>query len=57
MKELGNYADYIFYLSLVGVVLAVYSALTNSDLWLAPTQWVLVSVGMVVYAGYLKTMK
>lgn len=57
MKSLAKYADYIFYLSLVGIVLAAYSAYSGSDIWLASSQWALVSIGMVVYALYLKHEK
>jgi hypothetical protein len=59
LKELGKYADWLFYASLVGVVFAAYGAFAGaeSDLWLAPTQWVMVSAGMVVYATYLKLSK
>lgn len=57
MKQLANYADYIFYLSFAGIVLAAYSAYSGSDIWLASSQWALVSIGMVVYALYMKTVK
>ncbi len=55
MKELAKYADYLFVLSFLGIVLAAYGAFTGSDLWLGSTQWLLVSIGMVVYALYIKT--
>lgn len=54
MKELAKYADYVFYLSAVGLILAAYGAFAGSDLWLAPTQWLEVSIVVVVYALYLK---
>lgn len=54
MKELSKYADYIFYFSLLGVVFATYGAFAGSDVWLAPTQWLEVSLVLVVYALYLK---
>ena len=57
MKELAKYADYLFYLSLIGLLLAAYGALTGNDVWLAPTQWTEVSVGAVVYALYVRSMK
>ena len=59
MKEIAKYADWLFYASLLGIVLAVYGAFAGdtNDLWLAPTQWVVVSAGMVVYATYLKISK
>ena len=55
MKELAKYADYLFILSFLGIVLAAYGAFIGSDLWLGSTQWLLVSVALVVYALYVKT--
>jgi len=57
MKELAKYADYLFALSFVGLLLAAYGAFAGSDIWLASSQWALVSVGAVVYATYLKVSK
>lgn len=57
MKELNKYADYLVYLSLLGLVFAAYGAFWGNDLWLAPTQWILVSAATVVYATYLKLSK
>jgi hypothetical protein len=57
MKELSKYAIYLVYLSLVGLVLAIYGAFWGSDIWLAPTQWILVSGVIVTYAVYLKLEK
>jgi hypothetical protein len=57
MKDLAKYADYLFYLSLVGLVIAAYGAFWGNDLWLAPTQWILVSGATVTYALYLKISK
>lgn len=54
MKELAKYADYVFYASIVGLILAAYGAFAGSDLWLAPTQWIEVTILVVVYALYLK---
>lgn len=54
MKEFNKYADWLFYASVVGLILAAYGAFSGSDLWLAPTQWILVSAAMVVYATHLK---
>ncbi len=54
MKELAKYADYLFVLSFVALVLAAYGAFTGSDIWLASSQWALVAIGMVVYATYIK---
>lgn len=57
MKGLAKYADYLFVLSFAALMLAAYGAFTSSDLWLAPTQWGLVTIGTVVYALYMKTVK
>lgn len=56
MKEIAKYSDWLFYASLVGIIFAIYGAFAGdtNDLWLAPTQWVVVSAGMVIYAIYLK---
>ena len=54
MNTLSKYADYLVYLSLVGLVVAAYGAFWGNDLWLAPTQWMLVSGVIVTYAVYLK---
>jgi uncharacterized membrane protein len=54
MKEIAKYADWLFYVSLVGLILAAYGAFAGRDLWLAPTQWIMVSTAVVVYALYLK---
>lgn len=55
MKELAKYADYMFVVSFLPVMLAAYGVFTGSDLWLASSQWALVAIGMVVYALYMKT--
>lgn len=55
MKELAKYADYLFVLSFLALVLAAYGAFTGSDIWLASSQWATVAIGMVVYALYVKT--
>lgn len=57
MKELAKYSDYLVYLSLVGLMVAAYGAFWGNDIWLAPTQWILVSAGVVTYAIYLKLSK
>ena len=59
MKDLAKYADYLFYVSLVGIILAAYGAFAGAeaDIWLAPTQWLVVSAVTVVYASYLKQIK
>lgn len=57
MKEAAKYADGLFYLSLVGLILAAYGAFSGHDLWLAPTQWVEVSMAVVLYALYIRHLK
>jgi len=41
-------------LSKLALLLAIFGALTQSDLWLAPTQWMLVAILSAVYAVYAK---
>lgn len=54
MKEnLKNFSDILAALSAVAAVLAVWGAFV-SDIWLAPTQWVLVAILLVSYSVYLK---
>ena len=58
MKEIAKYSDWLLYLSLIGLVVAAYGAFSGNDLvWLAPTQWMLVSGVVVTYAIYLKLSK
>jgi hypothetical protein len=57
MKELSKYSIYLVYLSLVGIVLTIYGAFWGNDIWLAPTQWILISGVLVTYAIYLKINK
>jgi len=54
MKEFKRFSNWLFYISLFCLVLAAYGAFAGSDLWLAPTQWLLVATAFVVYAIYLK---
>lgn len=54
MKEFAQYANWLFYLSFVGIILASYGAFAGRDIWLAPTQWLEVSMLVVLYALYLK---
>ncbi len=57
MKDFAKYADWLFYLSVLPVILATYGAFAASDLWLAPTQWLEVAIILVLYALYLKNSK
>jgi hypothetical protein len=54
MKDFAKYSDIVFYASFVGVILAAYGAFAGSDIWLAPTQWLMVAAAIVAYAIYLK---
>jgi len=56
MKQFSQYADYLFYLSIVALILAAVSYLWQ-DIWLASTQWMVVSVVFAVYAIYLQLAK
>lgn len=38
--------------SKLALLLAVYGAVSQNDIWLAPTQWMLVAILLVVYALY-----
>ena len=40
--------------SKVTTLLAVYGAFTKTDIWLAPTQWLLVGILLAVWAVYAK---
>jgi hypothetical protein len=57
MKAFARFADVLFYVSFIGLVLAAYGAFSSAELWLASTQWVEVSMALVVYALYLKNLK
>ena len=54
MKDFSKYSDWLVYLPLIGLVVAGDGAFWGNDLWLAPTQWMLVSGVVVTYAIYLK---
>ena len=53
MKNMKGLANGLFWLSVVALVLAAVVSLFQVDLWLAGTQWMLVSAVLVVYAIYL----
>ncbi len=48
-----QYADIAFGLAIVALVLSVIGAF-GYDLWLASTQWLMVSIALTAYAIYLK---
>jgi len=52
-KQLKNYSDYLIKGAVAGVVLAMIGYL-GFDLWLASTQWLLVSAVLALFAVYLK---
>lgn len=54
LKEISKYANWLFYTSFVGLIFAAYGAFAGYDIWLAPTQWMVVSLTVVAYALYLK---
>lgn len=53
MKNMKGLASGLFWLSIVALVLAAVVSLFQVDLWLAGTQWILVAITLVIYAGYL----
>lgn len=57
MKSFSKYADYLVYASFFGLVFAAYGAFSRDILWLASTQWILISGVIVTYAVYLKLSK
>ncbi len=55
MKEnLESISYALVFLSAVIVGLATYGTLSQRDIWLAPTQWLLVAIAVAVYAIYAK---
>lgn len=40
--------------SKIATLLAVYGAFTKTDIWLAPTQWLLAAILLAVWAVYAK---
>jgi hypothetical protein len=57
MKDFAKYADWVFYGASIPVIFAIYGAFAASDLWLAPTQWLEVSILIVLYSIFLKVSK
>lgn len=53
MKSLAL-SNVSFYLSFAAVVLAAIVSLFGVDLWLAGTQWILISIVLAVWAIFLK---
>ena len=55
MKEEAKKMSEIFVvLSAFAAVFAGWGALMQKDIWLAPTQWMLVAILLAVYSIYLK---
>lgn len=53
MKNMKGLTSTLFGLSVVALVLAAVVSLFQTDLWLAGTQWILVSIVLAVDAIYL----
>jgi len=53
MKNIKGLTSTLFGLSVVALVLAAVVSLFQTDLWLAGTQWILVSIVLAVDAIYL----
>lgn len=56
VKEMKKLSFPSFLLSKAAVLLAVYGAATGNDIWLAPTQWMLVAILLGVWAIYTKLL-
>lgn len=54
MSDIKSFAKVLMGLSAVAVLLAGYGYLA-SDVWLASTQWLLVSAVLALFGVYLKT--
>lgn len=52
--ECKGKSKWMFWLSVVAVVLAAIVSLAHVNLWLAGTQWVLVAIVLGVWAIFLK---
>ena len=52
-KDIKKIVTWLMYLSVVGVILAFVGYL-GYDLWLASTQWLLVSAVLALFAIYAK---
>lgn len=57
-KMCGKFGKYIslpcLLLSKLALILAAYGAFTKNDIWLAPTQWLLVAGLLAIYSVYYK---
>jgi hypothetical protein len=47
-------ASVLMVLSVIAIILAVYGAFANSDLWLASTQWLIIAGVLAIYALFYK---
>ena len=54
MEKMKKMSMPMVVLSKLALLVAIYGALSQSDLWLAPTQWMLVAILLAVYAVYAK---
>ncbi len=54
MSEMKKMSLPFIIASKLSTLLAVYGAFTKNDLWLAPTQWLLIAILLAVWAVYAK---
>lgn len=57
MKNWPVIAQVMAVVSVLSVLLSIYGAFSASDIWLAPTQWLLVAAVSGVWAVWAKTEK
>jgi len=55
MNDLSKLSQGLFYLAIMTVVFAVYGAFWGNDLWLAPTQWLIVTIVLLLFSQHLKS--
>lgn len=53
-QNLRQIAQVLVGLSGVATILAIIGALTQTDIWLAPTQWILVAILVAVFGIYTR---
>lgn len=52
--NLKQVAQVLIGISGIAIILAAIGALTQSDIWLAPTQWILIAILAGVLAIYIR---
>jgi len=55
MKELKKFSQVLLYIGIMTAVFATYGAFWGNDLWLAPTQWLLLTTVLLLFSLHLKT--